>query len=129
MPIPFDHHSVLLPQTIDWLCPTIDVTKNRYFVDCTVGGAGHSMAILDNHPLNQLLCIDRDAMAIQVAQERLSDYGDRVHIKHGAFADVLQTMASIQLVVTGLGFSRLRGSLLRDFRVLLGGFSIIYGRF
>lgn len=92
MSIIFEHHSVLLPQTIGWLCPPAEATKDRYFVDCTVGGAGHSKAILDNHPLNQLLCIDRDAVAIQVAKERLSDYGNRVEITQGAFADVLQTI-------------------------------------
>ena len=88
----FNHHSVLLPQTIQWLCPTTDSTEERYFIDCTVGGAGHSTAILNNHPLNQVFCIDRDAVAIQVAQERLSDYGDRVKITHGAFAEVLQAV-------------------------------------
>ena len=94
MPTTFDHHSVLLPQTIQWLCPTVDGTSQRKFIDCTVGGAGHSTAILENHPLNHLLCIDRDTMAIQVAKERLANYANRVKITQGAFADVLQTIES-----------------------------------
>ena len=100
-------HSVLLPQTIHWLCPTVDGTTQRKYVDCTVGGAGHSTAILENHPLNQLLCIDRDTIAIQVAQERLSDYGDRVQIRRGAFADVLQTIEPNQCdgILMDLGVS------------------------
>ena len=88
----FEHHSVLLSQTIQWLCPTVDNPIYRQFIDCTVGGAGHSTAILENHPHNQLICIDRDAVAVQVAAERLASYADRVEIKHGAFADVLETV-------------------------------------
>ena len=64
----------------------------RQFVDCTVGGAGHSTAILENHPLNQLICIDRDSLAVQTATDRLSSFGNRVHIQHGAFADILETI-------------------------------------
>jgi 16S rRNA (cytosine1402-N4)-methyltransferase len=94
MPTTFDHHSVLLPQTIQWLCPTVDGTSQRKFIDCTVGGAGHSKAILENHPLNHLLCIDRDTMAIQVAKERLANFANRVKITQGAFADVLPTIES-----------------------------------
>ena len=88
----FDHHSVLLSQTIQWLCPAAEPSVRRQFVDCTVGGAGHSAAILNNHPLNHLVCIDRDAIAIQAATERLCSYGNRVQIHRGAFADVLETL-------------------------------------
>ena len=64
MPTSFQHHSVLLSQTIHWLCPSVEPTTSLdNYVDCTVGGAGHSTAILENHPLNQLICIDRDSMA------------------------------------------------------------------
>ena len=94
MPTSFDHHSVLLSQTIHWLCPTVDPELRRQFVDCTVGGAGHSTAILNNHPHNHLLCIDRDALAVKVASERLSSYENRVDIQHGAFAAVLETIES-----------------------------------
>lgn len=88
----FDHHSVLLSQTIQWLCPVAEPPTRRQFVDCTVGGAGHSAAILANHPLNHLICIDRDAIAIEAATERLGSYGNRVQIRRGAFADILETL-------------------------------------
>ena len=42
--------------------------------------------------LNQLVCIDRDAIAIQTATERLCSYGNRVQIHRGAFADILETI-------------------------------------
>lgn len=88
----FHHHSVLLQQTIHWLCPDLESSHKRLFVDCTLGGAGHSTAILRQHPLNHLIGIDRDAMAIEVATERLQSFEDRVEIRHGAFADVLETL-------------------------------------
>ncbi len=86
----FEHHSVLLPQTIQWLCPAVDSDEVRQFVDCTLGGAGHSTAILTANENNHLIGIDRDGVAIQVATERLQEFGDRVEILQGAFADVLE---------------------------------------
>lgn len=103
----FNHHSVLLPQTIQWLCPSVDSNQHRQFVDCTLGGAGHSLAILKNHPLNQILGIDRDAVAIQAATERLTPFIDRVQITQGAFADILSELEpnSVDGILMDLGVS------------------------
>ncbi len=94
MSISFEHHSVLLPQTIQLLCPTPpeSPTEVLRFVDCTLGGAGHSTAILEQHTQNHIVGIDRDALAIEVATERLAAFGNRVQIRKGAFADVLETL-------------------------------------
>ena len=103
----FNHHPVLLPQTIQWLCPPVDANIARQFVDCTLGGAGHSNAILENHPLNQILGIDRDVVAIQAATERLNPFIERVQITQGAFADVLSELetGSIDGILMDLGVS------------------------
>ena len=86
----FEHHSVLLTQTVHWLCPSADALIHRQFIDCTVGGAGHTTAILENHPHNHLICIDRDSVAVKVAASRLSSYGDRVEIKQGARSSLIK---------------------------------------
>jgi 16S rRNA (cytosine1402-N4)-methyltransferase len=45
------------------------------YIDCTLGGGGHAAAILDHSsPGGQLMGIDADPKAIEVAQERLQHY-------------------------------------------------------
>lgn len=102
----FEHHSVLLSQTIDWLCPDTQ-SSTRHFVDCTLGGSGHTTAILERSTHNHVLGIDQDPLAIAVAQERLKQFGERIQIQHGTFADVLSTvpMNSQDGVLMDLGVS------------------------
>lgn len=102
----FEHHSVLLSQTIDWLCPDTQ-SNTRHFVDCTLGGSGHTTAILERSAHNHVLGIDQDPLAIAVAQERLKQFGERIQIQHGTFADVLSTipMNSQDGVLMDLGVS------------------------
>lgn len=87
----FEHHSVLLSQTIDWLCPE-GQSGPQYFVDCTLGGSGHTTAILQRSTDNHVLGIDQDPLAIDTAKERLHQFGERIQIQHGTFADVLSTL-------------------------------------
>lgn len=82
------HHSpVLLQEVVAALKPG---TGGR-FVDCTVGEAGHSVAILDRGA--GVLGIDLDSDALGVARRRLEKHGDRVHLVAGSYAD-LETIAS-----------------------------------
>ena len=60
-------------------------------VDATAGGGGHSKALLDatsEHANVRVLCIDRDAEALQVCARRLEDAGDRVFFARGKFSDL-----------------------------------------
>ncbi len=71
----FSHVSVLLNECIDGL----DIKSDGIYIDCTVGGAGHSAEIakrLTNGGL--LIGLDRDPDAIAVATERLSAYNAKV---------------------------------------------------
>ena len=92
MNTPFDHHSVLLDQTIQWLCPTIIEDRSFHYVDCTLGGAGHATQILKANVNNQLIGIDRDPLAIQVAKERLQIFEDRFELHHGPFSEILSKL-------------------------------------
>jgi 16S rRNA (cytosine1402-N4)-methyltransferase len=55
------------------------------FVDCTVGGGGHSAALLDARPDVHVLGLDRDADAVEAARSRLARFGDRATVVHGGF--------------------------------------------
>jgi 16S rRNA (cytosine1402-N4)-methyltransferase len=58
------------------------------YVDCTVGGGGHALAVLDADPSARLLGIDLDTDAVEAARRRLEGHADRATIVHGNFADL-----------------------------------------
>lgn len=66
--MPFHHLPVLLNECLDGL----DIRPGGAYLDCTLGGAGHSSEILKRLGEGGLLVgIDRDADAIAAASERL----------------------------------------------------------
>jgi 16S rRNA (cytosine1402-N4)-methyltransferase len=63
-------------------------------VDATLGGGGHSEAILDSRDDLSILGLDRDADALAAAIERLGRFGDRVMTHHCRFDELDQAMAA-----------------------------------
>ena len=91
----FSHVSVLLNECIEGL----DIKPDGIYVDCTVGGAGHSAEIakrLTNG--GRLIGIDRDPDAIKAATERLSDYNAPVVRSNYSELDKVLTMLNIDAV-------------------------------
>ncbi|MEF7561916.1 16S rRNA (cytosine(1402)-N(4))-methyltransferase RsmH [Bacillus infantis] len=73
----FDHKTVLLEETVAGL----DIKPDGVYVDCTMGGAGHSELILTQlSSRGKLYAFDQDETAIENAQEKLSKYGDKITI-------------------------------------------------
>jgi 16S rRNA (cytosine1402-N4)-methyltransferase len=67
----------------------LDVKPGGRYVDCTLGGGGHSEAILErSQPGGTLVAIDADAAAITRGKDRLSRFGDDVRFVQGNFSDV-----------------------------------------
>ena len=65
------------------------VQPGARYVDCTVGGGGHSLAILEAAaPGGLLLGIDADAQALALARERLQPFADSVRLVQGNFRDL-----------------------------------------
>lgn len=73
------------------------------YLDCTVGGGGHSAMILSS-PGTMVTAIDRDAMAIEAARRRLEEYGERVTFWQGNFRDFIP-LGLFDGVVADLGVS------------------------
>lgn len=66
----FEHETVLLKETIDGL----DVNPQGIYVDCTLGGAGHTAYLLDQlSDRGRVIAIDQDAFAIDQAKASLAD--------------------------------------------------------
>ncbi|KEK25847.1 16S rRNA (cytosine(1402)-N(4))-methyltransferase RsmH [Bacillus gaemokensis] len=70
----FKHVTVLLKETVDGL----DIKPGGTYVDCTLGGGGHSSYLLSQLTEGgKLIAFDQDEIAIQNAKERFSSYGDQ----------------------------------------------------
>ena len=80
----FVHQPVLLKEALSYLA----CQSGGMYIDCTLGGAGHAVAILDQSaPSGCLLGIDQDRAALSAAAKRLEPYGERVHLIKGIFAN------------------------------------------
>jgi 16S rRNA (cytosine1402-N4)-methyltransferase len=66
----FQHKTVLLKETVDGM----NVKENGTYVDCTLGGAGHSTYILSQlSEKGKLIAFDQDDAALLHARDALSD--------------------------------------------------------
>ncbi|WP_433957708.1 16S rRNA (cytosine(1402)-N(4))-methyltransferase RsmH [Cytobacillus horneckiae] len=71
----FNHTTVLLKETVDGL----NIKDDGIYVDCTLGGAGHSEYILSQlSDKGKLYAFDQDDTAIAHAKERLAAYAEKV---------------------------------------------------
>jgi len=80
----FSHYSVMLSECIDGL----NIDPAGIYVDCTLGGGGHSLEIARRLTTGRLICIDQDTAAIRAASERLSEVSDRVIFEHDNFSNI-----------------------------------------
>ena len=100
-PRPFVHHPVLLERVLDLFSTVPPGTV----VDATLGGAGHSAALLDARADLRVLGIDQDPNALAVAQARLSRFGDRavaVHARFDRLATVVAEAGATSQPITGV---------------------------
>ena len=84
----YQHTSVLNSELIKHLKPQ----SGQHFIDCTLGGGGHTEAILKKiAPDGKVLALDLDSDAIKANQGRLKKYKNRLIVVQANFAD-LQTI-------------------------------------
>ncbi len=88
----FDHTTVLLHEAVDGLA----IQPEGIYVDCTLGGAGHSKEIAKQlSGKGRLICFDQDMTAIEAAKETLHDYLDRVTFIHSNFSRLKDELENI----------------------------------
>ena len=85
----FSHVSVMLGEVLAALEPA----RGGVFVDATVGGAGHSAALLAASPNLRLIACDRDPLAVRTAQARLAQFGERALVLHASFEQIPERLA------------------------------------
>jgi 16S rRNA (cytosine1402-N4)-methyltransferase len=83
---------------------------NGTYVDCTLGGGGHSYRLLEKYPGIKILGVDCDEAAIEEATKVLSPFNDRVKIvreNYAALKDLLgdQKLGKVNGILLDLGVS------------------------
>lgn len=72
----FKHVPVMLNEVLDGL----NIKKDGVYVDCTVGGGGHSFEIAKRLKNGHLYAFDRDEDAIKTSTKRLAEFGNKVSL-------------------------------------------------
>lgn len=85
----FEHDSVM----VDEITALFDAVPAGTVIDATLGGGGHSHALLSRRHDISILGIDQDADAIAAALERLSEFADRVRTSRRRFDEIPEAMA------------------------------------
>jgi 16S rRNA (cytosine1402-N4)-methyltransferase len=87
----FKHVSIMLEECIDGL----DIKKDGIYVDCTLGGAGHSSEIVKRLSEDGMLIgIDQDKEALEAASKRLSAYKN-VRYVHNNFYNIAEILEEL----------------------------------
>ncbi len=76
------HIPVLLQPVLDFLTPA------ERLIDGTLGAGGHTRALLDAG-VSEVLCLDVDPMALEIARVNLSSYAGRAHMVHASYGDMV----------------------------------------
>ncbi|HYE10655.1 MAG TPA: 16S rRNA (cytosine(1402)-N(4))-methyltransferase RsmH [Patescibacteria group bacterium] len=98
----FVHIPVLLNQTIE----NLNIKPGGVYVDCTLGGAGHSSEIAKRiQPGGTLIGIDQDQNAINAAKQKLEPYKDSIIY-------VKDNFRNIKNAIINAGFEKVDGILM-----------------
>jgi len=92
----FMHQSVLLEEAIEGL----NVKPDGIYIDCTLGGAGHSKEILKRLKTGFLYGFDQDKTAIETSYQRLKEISDRFELINRNFVYLQDEM--LKRNVTGV---------------------------
>ncbi|WP_117016799.1 16S rRNA (cytosine(1402)-N(4))-methyltransferase RsmH [Aeribacillus pallidus] len=86
----FVHKTVLLDEAIEGL----RIKEDGIYVDCTLGGAGHSEQIAKRLTTGHLYAFDQDEAAIAFAKEKLAPFQDKVTIIKSNFKHLKEELFS-----------------------------------
>ncbi len=104
------HVPVMVQEVIGFLSPG----SGAVFLDTTLGGGGHSLAILEAiQPSGVLIGCDRDGDAVVLSRERLAPYGPGARLHHAHHSEIKRIVAeegfdSVDGVLFDLGLSSMQ---------------------
>ena len=87
----FKHIPVLFHEIMDIMAPQ----PGEVFVDCTLGGGGHSKGFLERiSPGGRLIGIDQDTSALAAAKQNLSAYDGQVTYVHSNYSSLDESLTA-----------------------------------
>ncbi|MEK4112703.1 16S rRNA (cytosine1402-N4)-methyltransferase [Paenibacillus sp. DS2363] len=90
----FHHITVLKEEATEGL----NIKQDGIYVDCTLGGGGHSSVIASKlGPGGRLIALDQDDWALDNAREKLAAYGERVTLVKTNFRDLEQVLKELDV--------------------------------
>ena len=99
----FKHYTVMKNEAVD----ALECKNGLVYVDCTLGGGGHSELILQRiSPDGRLIAFDIDDDAIRAASERLKNYNNITIVK--------ESYTNIKKALKNLGIEKITGGVLFD---------------
>jgi 16S rRNA (cytosine1402-N4)-methyltransferase len=103
------HTPVLLNEVLEWL----DVKPDGTYIDATLGAGGHSEAIAARLTSGRLIGLDRDAQALELAQQRLKSFGAKVRLVASPFSRIAEVVRELGIpgvdgVLADLGVSSMQ---------------------
>ncbi len=75
---------MLAAEVVEWL----RIQPEGTYVDATAGTGGHAVEIARRLTKGRLVVLDRDPQALEIARERLKQYGDKVALVHAEFSNI-----------------------------------------
>jgi 16S rRNA (cytosine1402-N4)-methyltransferase len=102
----FQHQPVMVAEIVE----VFATVPAGVVLDATLGGGGHSEALLERRPDLRILGIDRDPAALAAATRRLARFGDRVTTVHARFDDLDHAMQTLRSRDDSRGIPRLPGA-------------------
>lgn len=89
--IMYKHVTVLLNEAID----SLNIRPDGVYVDCTLGGGGHSSEILRLLTTGHLYCFDQDDYAIEKATKRLQEVGSNFTVIKSNFSNIITELEKL----------------------------------
>lgn len=80
------------------------------FLDCTLGYAGHSEAMLKQHLNLNLIACDQDQIALEFSKKRLMPFEKRINLYHCNFSEILDKIKTqnLRAILADIGVSSLQ---------------------
>ncbi|MGG1688367.1 16S rRNA (cytosine(1402)-N(4))-methyltransferase RsmH [Pseudalkalibacillus sp. NRS-1564] len=87
----FEHITVLKEEAVN----ALNIKEDGIYVDCTLGGGGHSKAILDKLTTGHLYAFDQDQWAIDNAKTTLAGYEDKLTVIERNFSFIKEALSEL----------------------------------
>lgn len=91
--INFSHTPVLLHECLEGL----NIIPDGIYVDCTLGGAGHSLEIVKKLTNGRLIAIDKDDEALTYSKQKLKDYSNKITFVKSDFKNLKNILSELNI--------------------------------